>query len=466
MMKLPEDIAGYRQLVEHLLVIIDQQQATIKRLELRVSELEARLNQNSRNSHRPPSSDGLRKPAALPKEPKSRGGQPGHKGDTLKMVATEEVDHHVEIAALRCECGADLRETEQGLRSVRQVFDLPEPKLEVTQYEQLCCTCPDCGREAKGEFPAHVKASVQYGPRLKTVVTLLNVEYNLPLDKIEQLTGELFGQHVNETTVQNAVAEAFEALEPTEMATREALKKEAVVHVDETGLRVAGTNHWLHTCSSAGLTHLMVHPNRGKKAIMSEESLVAELKEFLVHDCLPTYFALQQPDHVVCNAHILRELQALIEQGRSWAQNMHKFLTEMYVKTARGTGIYTQWRKAYRRYDKILIEALEAEPPPSPNKRGKPSKSKGRNLAERMVSHKEAILAFIRHPLVPFTNNQAERDIRPAKTKIKVSGGFRTLRGATHYARIRAFASTARKQRINPFAQLRLTLLNPLAVGW
>lgn len=465
-MKLPEDIAGYKQLVEHLLLIIDQQQATIKRLELRVSELEARLNQNSRNSHRPPSSDGPRKPAALPKEPKARGGQPGHKGDTLKMVAAEEVDHHVALPALRCECGADLRETEQWLRGVRQVFDLPEPKLEVTQYEQFGCLCPSCGAEAKGEFPAHVKAAVQYGPRLRTAVTLFNVEYNLPLDKIEQLTGELWGQHVNETTVQNAVAEAFEALEPTEMATREALKAEPVVHVDETGLRVAGTNHWLHTCSSAGFTHLMVHPNRGKKAIMSEESLVVELKEFLVHDCLLTYFALKKPRHALCNAHILRELQALIEQGRPWAEKMHKFLLEMFVKSKRGTKIYPQWRRAYSRYDKIVAEALETEPPPSMNKRGKPSRSKGRNLAERMAAQKEAILAFIRHPMVPFTNNQAERDIRPAKTKIKVSGCFRTLRGATHYARIRAFASTARKQGINPFDQLLQTMLNPLAVGW
>lgn len=465
-MNLPEDLAGYRQLEEHLLLVIDQQQATIKRLELRVSELEARLNQNSRNSHRPPSSDGPRKAAALPKEPKPRGGQPGHKGETLQMVSEAEVAHHVPLMALRCECGADVSELEQVLQGRRQVFDLPEPKLEVTQYEQYGCTCAACGARVQGEFPAGVKASVQYGPRIRTAVVMLNVEYNMPLDKIEQLSGELFGQKVSEATVQHAVAEAYEVLEPVEIATCEAIMEELVVHVDETGLRVAGKNHWMHTCSTKHFTHLMVHTNRGKKAILSEESLAPELTNYVVHDCWPTYFHLDQANHAVCNAHILRELQALIEQKSQWAPQMHAFLLEMYAKTRQGTGIYTQWRRAYSRYDAILKSALKNEPPPSINKRGKPGKSKGRNLAERMVAYKEYILAFIRRPEVPFTNNQAERDIRPLKTKIKVAGCFRTLLGAVHYARIRAFASTARKLGINPFSQLQNLLLNPLALGW
>lgn len=473
-MDLPQDIAGYQQLVEKLLVIIDEQRATITMLEGKVAalegkvvELEARLKQNSRNSHRPPSSDGYRKPAALPKEPKSRGGQLGHKGDTLKMVAEEEVTHRMSLYATQCECGKELKQADQVLQSKRQVFDLPEPKLEVTQYEQYGCTCEACGRNVSAAYPAEVKAPTQYGARIKATLAVLNVSYSLSLEKVEQLMGDLFGRKINQTTVQHAVAEAYDALEATEVAICKALEQEQVAHLDETSIRVSGKCHWLHVCSSARYTHLMVHAKRGKEAILSANSLAIKLVNWLVHDCWPTYFLLTNAKHAICLAHMLRELQALMEQNSPWAGRMHSFLLKMYQKSDAGKGIYTQRFRAAREYNSILHDALQFEPPPSINKRGKPTKTKGRNLAERMQTRKDEVLAFIQYSEVPFTNNQAERDIRPVKTKMKVSGCFRTLTGAEYYARIRGFASTARKQELNPLSLLTQAMRNPqVAVAW
>jgi len=183
---------------------------------------------------------------------------------------------------------------------------------------------------------------------------------------------------------------------------------------------------------------------------------ILKLAGWAVHDCWPTYFQFTDCKHAVCGAHLLRECNALIEQGSKWAGQFHAFLLDLYHQTDRGKSKLPQKKhhKILRRYQKLLRLAEHEEPPPQQRLRGKPKQAKGRNLLDRLTKHQNAVMAFAFHQQVPFTNNQAEMDIRPTKTKMKVSGCFRTQYGAEIYARVQSFVSTVRKQGFNPFNEL------------
>ena len=459
---------------EKLEQLVSIQSKRIEELELknqelsgRITELENRLNQNSGNSHRPPSTDGYkRKPARLSKgKKKEQGGQWGHQGDTLKLV--EEVDDISQLEPTTCTCGYDLREHPKELIERRQVFELPSPKLQVIEYQQLGCMCPRCGLKQQGEFPAQVKARVQYGIGVKTMVVLLNVAYRLPIKRVKQLFGDLFNQPINESTILSMLKGTNENLKVVEQQIADHLLHSSVVHVDESGIRCEKKNHWLHVFSTSLFTYLFVHAKRGKKAMESEASLLQRFKSWLVHDCWQSYFAFDDCLHALCGSHLMRELQALIEQNSKWAARMRDLLLYAYYLSEKGKGVLKPHvlRSVERQYEQICRQAEEQEPPPEKKPRGKPKQTKGRNLLDRLVEHQDAVLAFAQYQEVPFSNNQAERDIRHVKIKMKISGNFNTLDSAQHYARIYAFVSTVRKHQlafpllnISIFSQLRAAI--------
>ena len=426
-------------------------------LKAKVAELEARINSNSGNSSKPPSSDGYKKKPAFPRKKKGKqGGQQGHKGRTLKQV--EHPDKTVKHKPGPCDCGHVFSDEELSVVETRQVFDLPQPKLEVTAHQLLKGKCPGCGKWHKGIAPEGVNAPVQYGYGVKTLAVLLNVDYRIPFKKIQILFSDLFGYAINESTVYSASGQCYEMLGPTEEVIKSGVVKSDATHADETGLRVAGKLHWLHTASSLLYTYLFVHEKRGKLAMDSEKSVLNRIRGWLVHDCWSGYFRFNNMKHAICGAHILRELEGLIENGQSkWAKVFHVFLMHVYEMP---------FEERVKRRDHIedrfsLICSLgeKAEPPPrkTPGKKGRYKRTKGRNLVERLIREKEAVLAFAFNREVPFTNNLAERDIRPAKVKQKVSNCFRTLSGAEIYARIAGFVSTARKHDRNVFSELYTT---------
>ena len=423
----------------------------------KVADLEARLNQNSGNSSRPPSSDGLsKKPAIARPKGKKRGGQKGHKGKTLDMVA--DPDHVVPHAPERCACGFDLSQVPKHTEQRRQVFDLPEPKLEVTEHQLQSCICPACRQLQVGQFPESVPARVQYGPGVRALSVLLNNGYQVSYSKIRRFFCDVFGYELNESTQFSANQRCYEVLTGSQQRIQEELLKSPVDHFDETGLRVAGKLHWLHNCSNARWTYLFVHARRGKKALSDPASLIREYEGWAVHDCWASYFAYEACRHAVCGAHLLRDLQGLTERGSHWAERMHELLLYVYHKSDRGRSTFSNLNWLYRRYDHICSLAHREEPPPEYRYKSKrPKKSKGRNLMERLVRYRDAVLAFAKYEVVPFTNNQAERDVRPAKTKQKVAGCFRTLAGAQVYARIQSFLSTTRKHKLNVFNELVAT---------
>jgi len=426
-------------------------------LKSRIKDLESRLKSNSSNSNKPPSSDGYRKKPALPKKIKGKkGGQKGHTGSTLKQVSNP--DKIIKCVPDKCSCGHKFHQGEFTIAEKRQVFDLPQPKLEVTEYQIHRAICSVCGQIHKGVAPTHIKAPTQYGNGVKAFAVMLNVHYNLPYKKIQQLFKDLFGYPINESTIFSASQSCYNNLEQTEQIIKTKVSSNDVVHADETGLRIEGKLQWLHTATTRAYTYIFVHQNRGIKALESENSILNRLTGWLVHDSWSSYFSFKNYKHAVCGAHILRELQGLIDSAQSkWAKTFKLFLMNVYQMPFCERKKREQQIKS--RFNLICNIAEQSEPPPIkiPGKRGRYKRTKGRNLVERLIKYQDAVLAFAFNEQVPFTNNLAERDIRPTKIKQKISNSFRSFKGAQYYARIEGFISTARKNNKNIFNEIRAT---------
>ena len=419
--------------------------------------LKGRLNSNSSNSSKPPSSDSYTKKPAFPRKKKgNQGGQVGHKGRTLHQV--DNPDKIVSCKPDSCSCGHHFKEEDLRLSEKRQVFDLPKQKLEITEYQIHKAVCPICGIEHKGSVPQGVNAPVQYSNGVKAYTVLLNVHFKLPFKKIQLLFGDLFGYRINESTVYSGSEQCYEKLERSEEIIKSKVAEDNVVHSDETGMRVLGKLHWLHVTTTLFYTYLFVHAKRGKEALNGDKSILHKISGWLVHDCWSSYFSFTGFKHALCGAHILRELQGLIDSQQSkWAKVFKKFLMSIYKMPFEER--VKKRKQIETRYMLICDMGEKSEPPPkkTPGKRGRHKRTKGRNLVERLIREQHAVLAFAFNKDVPFTNNLAERDIRPAKVKQKISNCFRTFKGAEIYARIEGFVSTARKHDCNVFSELCTT---------
>jgi len=421
-------------------------------------ELRARLGSNSGNSSKPPSSDG---PDVRP-HPKSQraatgrqsGGQPGHEGHTLRLV--EEPDE-VQVHTPACcqACGGSLEQAPVVRRERRQVVDIPPVQVWVVEHQAESRLCLVCGVETTGQFPEGVAAPAQYGPGVATVGVYLNQEQLLPLQRTCQVLGDLFGCPLSEGTLERAVGECHEQLAEVEAAIKRGVEEAEVGHFDETGVNIGGKLFWLHVGSTARLTFYAAHRKRGRAAL-DEIGVLASFRGRAIHDSLSSYWQYEQCQHGLCNAHHLRELTFVEEElGQPWAKDLKDLLLEikLAVDEARGQGLNELSAEVKgefgSRYDAILAEGLKANPPPEPTgKRGRPKRGKAGSLVDRLREHKEATLAFMEDFAAPFDNNQAERDIRMVKVREKISGCFRTTRGADRFCRIRGYISTLRKQGI------------------
>jgi transposase len=434
-----------------------EQARMIESLMGEVADLRALLAKSSRNSSKPPSSDGYAKPAPKSRRIRSgkkQGKQPGDPGHHLAQ-RTDPDDTQVHTpGTCRC-CGNDLSDAPITSVIARQVFDLPPMTLFCTEHRAERRRCA-CGVQTTGTFPDEATAPACYGPALRAYVCYLVTRQHIPVARVGELLADTYGAPVSTGVIVAMVNEGAAMLEGFLEEVRGLLRASEVVHADETGLRVEALLAWVHAASTTDLTLYHLDSHRGTKA-MDAMGVLEHVSGVLVHDGWPSYRTYGKAAHALCNAHHLRELEAVGEiEGQGWATDMAAFLGDAWHRVvdakSHGATRFTHEELLALRcnYRAIIAAGHRANSPLIPTGRnGRPKRSKAHNLLMRLDTHAEDVLRFAADFSVPFDNNLSERDVRMVKIAQKISGGFRSRAGAEHFLAFRSYLSTAAKQGVN-----------------
>lgn len=461
------------------IMLLETENASLReenaQLRSRVADLEQRLKANSKNSSLPPSSDqmGRAKPKSLrEKTGRKPGKAAGESGSALAMKVPD-VEHDWFPDACRG-CGADLADAAEAGLVRRQVHELPEPTIVVTEHRMHKRRCA-CGCVTIATAPNGVDAPVSYGPALRAFAVYLVVFQLLPVARTAELISDLTGATVSEGWIMNVLAEAHDDLAEIDQAIKTLITLSYVVHADETSMKlsprgVSGGKGWLHVTATTTLTSYHAHVSRGLKAVR-EHGVLPAFAGVLVHDSLSMYDsaklvipAVGEPPgvpayvHQLCGAHICRELVAAAERhpGRHWAEQAKRAL---YALNSAAHDARERERESIppdvlTEHIHLFHQAVLVGLAGHPRDHSRREQSKTRNLLERLRDREDDILRFARDLAVPFTNNRAEGDLRMAKTKVKVSGAMRTMTGLKQFARIRGYISSARKNGVTAWTAL------------
>jgi transposase len=470
---LSKELKLSKQTLEHLSQQLLTERQLHHQLLRRVRELEGeiertgqpRIERNSHNSNLPPSLDPpwkkvQRTKSLRHKSGRSAGGQFGHRGVTLHQVAQPD-DIITHTPDLCTSCGAPLHHLKPEAMTRRQVFDISEGRVKVTEHRAETRCCAICRATIKAKFPAGVRAPVQYGPGVLSRSTYLHLYQLLPVNRTAETIRDLFQCSLSVATIQRAARICSGKLVNTEQRIKLAIRDSQVIGVDETGLRVAARGGHVHVARTDELTHYAYDERRGKAA-MDEIGILPQFTGTLVRDGYLSYSRFEQCRHSLCNVHLLRDLVFIkeVEPGQKlWTEPLARLLLKMkdavtQAKTDAQVGLSEQVKNEFlRRYDKLVKKAGRLNPPlpktkveadstkPEPVQQPSP-----RRLINRLQRRRAEALRFISDLSVPFDNNGSERDLRMVKLQQKISGCFRTPDGARTFCRVRSYLSTARKQ--------------------
>ena len=440
---------------------IEEQEKQIKSLTIENKELKRRLNMNSDNSSKPSSTDGYKKGdknknrSLKGKSDKKRWGQKWHKWATLLPFKKPDTIEVLEVATCSG-CGWSLTDTPMVNIQKRQVLDIPEPTYFVHEYQWWEKQCPCCQTITKSQFPYGVVGDIQIGPNIKTHSCYIYNHGIVSYQRIAEYFQEIYQFSISQTSLMKFNKEGYVALDPVSQCISNAIKKDSIQHNDETGTRIAGSTKWIHVASTKLLTAYKAHRKRWWEAIADMWTLVGFLWK-VVHDHWMPYFSYEECMHILCNAHHLRELIAVIQNENTtttWAQPMIDCI--LWAKKLKDEAISRGedhleekiLQEIHTEYQRVIVIGVWEYPEVlrQPGTRGKIKKPKGQNLLERLRKHEAGTLEFVHDFNVPFDNNLAERDLRMIKVRTKVSGCFRSFEWAEWFCRIRGYISTMRKQ--------------------
>ena len=422
-------------------------------------KLKAQLGLNSSNSSKPPSTDGFKKKpknnSLREKTDKTSGGQTNHKGHTLEKVDTPDFTVDIKDDICPC-CSSNLQEIFPVNITTRQVFDIPLPKIQVTEYKAYHKVCPHCNTKNNPIFPNNVTQPVSYGSNIQSLVTYLSIQNHIPYNRISSLVSDLFNCNLSEGTIFNILNRAYDSLETTETEIKNRLLQSPQIHADETGFYVGNLRQWLFSYSNSDYTFYDFHEKRGKEA-MDFIGFMGKYRGIVTHDCWKTYEAYENCLHSFCNAHFLRELNGIMETTEfKFPKEIKESLLSMKKLVDTGNIISKEVKDSmisqyYSKLHKGFEEELKTNPPnlKKSGKQGRKKQSPAKNLLLRLSKIPEVLGFFIKPDLIPFDNNLAERDIRMVKVKQKVSGLHRSTKGAKQFCRIRGYISTIVKNNIN-----------------
>ena len=458
---------------ENLTASVAELTDTVDKLKQTIEELREQLNKNSRNSSKPPSSDGLGKPTVKKDRSlreasgKKQGAQEGHEGVCLSIISNpDHTENHMHSDCEGCPYHdaclekACIKETRHEIDAVvtvdvtaHNLFSVPE--------------CPLHGGSRTGHFPADIKAAVQYGKNLQAMVVAFNTVGAVSINRTHEILSSVFNIPLATGTIKNMVTRCADSLKGTHEKIRLKMTTRGLIHCDETGTRVDGKTWWVHNASDRDYTYLTINKKRGRIG-MDEAGVLPHARGIIVHDCWGSYWQYPDVTHAICCAHLLRELNGVIENHpeQTWAPKFRRLLLDMKksrdeaVQEHRDELSSQQLSKFDTEYDDIIKTAYEENPLPetSAKKRGRKKKSKVLNLICRLDNYKASVCLFIKNLCVPFDNNQAERDQRMVKVKTKVSGCFRSEEGAQEYLTIMSYIGCANKHHINAFTAIREAL--------
>jgi transposase len=444
--------------LEELLAVIEAQARTIETLTARVAELERQLGRNSRNSSQPPSADG---PAVSPSREKHRrsgrkpGKQPGAGGSALFQISDpdEVIDH---LPAVCGGCGTDLADASAAGMVRRQVHDIPTISPVVVEHRLHRRRC-GCGTTTTAPAPGGVSAAAVYGPNLRALAVYLLVFQHVPVARTQALISDLTGARPSTGWISSVLSTVAEVLVDVEKLIKSLIVLAHVIHVDETTSNINGARWWLHVAGTDKLTAYHLHRSRGRAAV-TEFDVLPAFRGTVVHDALSVYDAYPEARHALCCAHLARELAAAAEAhpDQAWPEQALRALHGLNnaahdardqqlpaIPPDTAQPLLDSWRHA------LLVGLAEHRRVPGRRQ------SKTRNLLERLRDRDEQVLLFARDLSVPFTNNQAERDVRPTKTQLKISGCHRSETTAKAWLRIRGYISTVAKHGDNILDALR-----------
>lgn len=437
-----------------------QLNATVEALTQTIKELQEQKNKNSKNSSKPPSSDGLKKETKNKslREPsdKKQGGQPGHTG--THMIITREPDETHSLIPMPCQNCSQWKHC-KGTACIGETRYKVD--VQVTQtldsYESMEIKCPKTNQTLKGEFPTDIKGEIQYGESIASIIVALNTVGAVSAKRTQEILGSLFDLPISTGTVLKMVSRCAGKVSGVVETIKEHMCNASKAHFDETGTRVDGHTRWAHVASDELFTYLFFSDRRGHIG-MTEMGVLPSFNGVAIHDCWASYWKFDIL-HAICCAHLLRELNGVIENHpeQTWARSFKKLLLDMKQTKddaikANLTSADAQRIQYYdEEYDTIIKTAFAENPMPAkePNKKGRPKKGKVLALIERLQKYKGEVCLFLKDFQIDFDNNQAERDLRMIKTKTKVSGCFRTEDGIRKYLTVMSYIGTAKKHGMN-----------------